>query len=302
MLEATSVFGVSLYDLINVIAHVGMVVLIICTIKKYKEFCTLPKLAAASFKKTDHPVFKWVWYLLEAIFIFLVLLVISEPLIEGISYLFLGAQSTNYFYNIFLVPLILFLLGILLKVSPFRLTDYVAPIESFALIFYKLACYFQGCCYGVALPETAKCIVPFYNYRKEQYQVPVQFIEMTCAVVMFIVLILLDRRKNRKTGLLYPLFMLMYCGSRFISEFWRGDYPAVWGRLTGYHIQCIIGFSLGAVYLAVVLVWGKRITAFFETKNEAWLNKKLAAGKSKKKSRAHGKKQPIVHAKKRKKK
>lgn len=304
MLESITVFGINLYDLLNTAAHLGMVVLIALTLNDYKRLCTLPRLAAARLhpeQKTKNLRF---WCFLEAVFIFGVVLAVSGPFSNGISMLFLNNTETNYFYNIFCVPLFLFLLGAALKASPLRLNDYVAPLECFSLILYKIACYLQGCCYGKEIPATANCIIPFYNYREEAYQVPVQMIEAVCAAIMLVVILLLRRKKDRRPGLIYPLFILMYCGSRFVSEFWRADQPFKFanGTMTGYHIQCIIGFALGAVYLAVVLVWGKRITAFFETKNEAWLNKKLAAGKSKKKSRAHGKKQPIVHAKKRKKK
>ena len=84
------------------------------------------------------------------------------------------------------------------------------------------------------------------------------------------------RKKKKRQGLMYPVFMLMYCGSRFCSEFLRDDFPAVIWRLTGYHIQCIIGFVLGLIYLFAVLKYGERITAFFDNKNKAFLDRKLA--------------------------
>ena len=302
MYPTLNLFGhsVALYDPLNAIAYVAALIVLICRLKTYRTFSTFP--AAAEKALLKKPI-SFAWRLFcgfEALVIFALTAAVTAALNNPLSQLFLGDNSANYFPYMFFVPVLLFVFGVLLRVSPLKLEDYFAPLGLVILIIVKLACYFQGCCNGVELSGPGPFPAFCYNQNQAQYQVPVQLIEMACAVVMLIVLILVGRRKNRKTGLLYPLFMLMYCGSRFISEFWRGDYPAVWGRLTGYHIQCIIGFVLGAVYLVAVLIWGERITAFFETRNKAWLDGKLGALKTKKRKKNKGKN--IVHAKKRRKK
>ncbi len=101
---------------------------------------------------------------------------------------------------------------------------------------------------------------------------------------------MLMRKRKKTAGVIYPLFMLLYCGSRFCSEFLRDDYPPVLGRLNGYHIQLIIGFILGVIYMIVVMKYSARITEYFETKNRAFLDKELEKYKS-----THG----IQHKKKR---
>lgn len=299
MLQEITLLGktIQLYGLLNTLAYVAAILLMLLHLKEFKSISTLPVLADRTFNKKRKNDFLHVWgfYALETLVIFGITAAITAILNDPVSLLFLGDRSANFFPYIFFVPLILFLLGVLLKVSPLKLTDYFAPLGALILSIVKLACYFEGCCYGVTISESAPCFVPFYNYSTGNYEVPIQLIETACAVVMFVILLLVRRKKNRKPGLLYPLFMLMYCGSRFISEFWRGDYPAVLGRLTGYHIQCIIGFVLGAVYLFVTSKWGERITAYFETKNKAFLDKQLKKIEKSKPQIQH-------HAKKRKKK
>ena len=138
-----------------------------------------------------------------------------------------------------------------------------------ALIFYKIACFCWGCCYGVEWEHG------MWNQNNGRAEFPVQLVEIACAVIMLVILLLLLHKKGRKTGILYPLFMMMYCGSRFVSEFWRDDYPFTWfgGRMTGYHIQCIVGFVLGAVFMFLTVKWGDRFTAYIDAKNQALLDK-----------------------------
>lgn len=284
MLQSVTLFGATLapYDLLNTLGDLGMFVWVILTLKKYKSFSTLPHIAEKRFSGIRSSlVRRYLFALIEAAFIFLTLLGAAKVVTPLISQLFLGDSSANYFYNIFVLPVGVFLLGALLKVSPLKLVDYTAPMNAMVLIFYKLACSCQGCCYGV---ESAHGL---FNAENGRYEVPVQLIETGCAVVMFIILLVLSRKGLKKPGLLYPLFMLMYCGSRFVSEFWRGDYEPICGPLKSYHIQCIIGFAEGLVFLFVVLKWGERITAFFENKNAAFLEayeKKLKSRRDAKKT------------------
>ena len=114
---------------------------------------------------------------------------------------------------------------------------------------------------------------------------PIQLVELACAVIMFVIILVLKRKKDRTPGLLYPLFISMYCGSRFISEFWRADYPAVLGPLKGYHIQCLVGLIEGLVFILVVLKKGRKITEFFESKNQRFIDR-CAAKYEERKARA----------------
>ena len=284
MLPSISLFGktIELYDPITSLGQLSIFLWIIFNLKEYKAISTLSNIPEAKAgEKKNNFFLKWILPLLGITFIFLTLFALNGPICPKISYLFLKDESDNFFYNIFVLPVGLILAGILVKLSPLKFSDYIAPAISLALIFFKIACIFCGCCYGV--PSQTFGIMNHANERKE---VPIQLIEALCALVIFIIILLIRRKKDRTPGLLYPLFMLMYCGSRFVSEFWRGDYPDVLGPLKGYHIQCIIGFVEGLILLVIALKWGNRISDYYKLKRETILAKyqeKAKSGKKKKK-------------------
>ena len=289
MFQSITLFGntVGLYDLFNNLAIVGQLILLGFLLKDYKTAFTFPYIADKYLHKKSKKefLFGWIFMYIELVIILIILTITAQKAEPIVSMIFLGDSSVNFFTNILTNPIFAFILFILLKDSPLKIFDIYALVISLSLIFFKIACFCEGCCYGIEYGST------FYNHLNARYEIPVQLIEAACAVVIFIILLIMRKRKN-KTGILYPSFMLMYCGSRFCSEFLRDDYLQVVGRMTGYHIQCIIGFVLGLIYLFIVLKFGTRITEYFETKNKAYLDKKL---------KEYDKKHPDTHRKKRKK-
>ena len=271
MLQTIILFGrtIDLYNFFNRFALLAQFIVLIFLHKEIAGVGTLPKLANLYLnkKKRDNLFWQWFFAVLVVLIFGLVGNVVNSLLLGPLSTLFLGSPDANYFTNIFFVPITIFLLSLVMRNAPLKTTDIIAPISAMGLICYKIACFCKGCCNGVAWEHG------LMNQDTGRKEFPVQLVEIACAVIMFTILMVLIRKKKHKAGMLYPLFMLMYCGSRFISEFWRDDYPNVWGLLKGYHIQCIIGFVEGAIFLFVVLKWGDRITAYFEEKNQALLDR-----------------------------
>lgn len=288
MLQSISLFGteIELYRPITTLGQLCIFLWIVFNLKEYKAIATISNIPEAKLGgKKNNFFFKWILPFLGIAFIFVTLFALNGPITPKINLLFLGPNTEteeNFFYNILILPIGLILSGILVKLSPLKFTDYIAPAISLALILFKIACACAGCCYGI--PSQTFGIMNHSNGMNEK-QVPIQLIEAFCALVMFVIILLIRRKKDRTSGLLYPIFMLMYCGSRFVSEFWRGDFPAVWGPLKGYHIQCIVGFVEGLIFLFVVLKWGERITEYYRLKRESILAKyqEKAKAKSKKK-------------------
>ena len=289
MLQSITLFGrsINLYDFFNNFSYVGQILVAIFVSRDFVEIATLPKLANMALNKKRKDTFFWRWGFAILLSALMTLIVMGVNNMTGvpITKLFLGTTDANFFPNIFIGPITIFVLCIPLRNSPLKTLDICAPMVAVALVFYKIACFCWGCCYGVE-SETFGML----NHKTGRVEFPIQLVEAACAVVMLVILLMLVHKKNLKHGILYPLFMLMYCGSRFISEFWRDDYPAVWGKLTGYHIQCILGFIEGAIFLFVVLKWGDRITAYFEAKNEAFLEKYSQKIQAKKRVYQHKKK------------
>jgi phosphatidylglycerol:prolipoprotein diacylglycerol transferase len=260
---------ISLYQPVTTFGQLCIFLWIFFNLREYKDISTFSQIPGQRIKneKVKKPV-DWILALIGITVIFAVLFSLSMPITPKISMLFLGDKSDNFFYNIFVLPLGLLLFGSIFFVSPFKFSDYIAPGISIALIIFKIACFCCGCCNGV--PSNSFGML---NHVTNQKEVPVQLIEIICAVIMLIIILLVRRKKERKPGILYPLFMVMYCASRFVSEFWRGDYPDVYGPLKGYHIQCIIGFVEGLIILFIALKWGEKVSAFYAAKKESILKK-----------------------------
>lgn len=195
---------------------------------------------------------------------FFVLYWVQEKMMPDITFHFLYTWDDTYMGDIFIMPIGVFLVSLIIRIAPSALVDVAGLCASACLVLYKVACSLSGCCYGVEYNGI------FYNQSMEQYQVPVQLIELACAVVMLVIVVLLYVFK-KMNGKIYPLFMIMYCGSRFVSEFWRGDYPPQYGKLNGYHIQLLIGFALGSLYMLIALIFGKKINAFIQKRNDKFV-------------------------------
>lgn len=279
MLRNLTLFGqtIPLYDLFNNLSYVMHAVLFVLLLKRVGEASTLPALADAYLNRKKKKDFfhRWVYVLLQFLIMYLPYQFLSGLVGPLISRIFLHTSAANFFVNIFFFPVYGILVAILFRVTISVFMDACALLIGSSLIFFKIACYCEGCCYGIEYGSV------FYNHANARYELPVQLIEAASALVIVIVLGILYKR-NKKSGLLFPLFMILYCGTRFVSEFWRDDFPVVLGGLKAYHIQCILGFVLGAAYLAVVLVWGDRILAYFEKKNKAFAEKNLAKLSAKK--------------------
>lgn len=260
-----------LYNLFNNLAIVAQLILIAFFLKDHKAACTFPHIIDKHLQKRSKKEFLFgsIFMYIELVFVILVLTLIGNSSVDAITIPFLGVHKENFFPNIFVIPVVAFILFILLKISPFKLLDITAIVMSVTLIFFKIACWFGGCCYGIEYGST------FYNNKTGRYDVPVQLIEIACAVIMLVILVIMYKRKNKKAGLLYPVFIIMFCGSFFFIQFLRGDLQKNFGPLNGFHIMSLIGLALGVIYLVIVLKFGTRITEYFETKNQSYLNRKL---------------------------
>ncbi len=161
----------------------------------------------------------------------------------------------NYFATIYFLPVFMIIGTLLIWANPLKTIDLVTPSLPLALSIVKIGCYAAGCCNGVWWLGGP------YNYVNEREEFPVQLVESATAFLIFI--FLLWYKKRAKSGTMFPLYTILYSGTRFISEFWRGQ-ELILGNLRLYHILCIIGLVLGFIELFVVLKYGDKIERFFE--------------------------------------
>lgn len=256
-----------LYQPITNAAYFVAVILLLLHVKEYKSFCTFPVLVDQRLfhKSSEAKSRLTILAFLESVLVFALTVVMIFPLNAPLSKLFLGDTSDGYFPIIYFVPFGLFILGVIMRLTPLKLLDFAAPADCLLLIIVKIACYCEGCCYGIELASS-----PFFNHKNERYEFPIQLIEIACAVAMFIVLSIM-RKKRKRAGFMFPAFIVMYCASRFVFEFWRDDYPDVVGGMNGNQIMSLIGLVFGIILCVGAAIWGERITTFFDQRNRAFL-------------------------------
>ncbi len=169
----------------------------------------------------------------------------------------LVGTGANYFGLLFLTPIVWFVISAILRINPLKQADITTMCVPVFLFFVKIACFLQGCCWGIPWEYGP------YNYHHDHpgNQVPVQAIEAFWALAIFI--FLLWYRKKAKTGTMYPMYMILYSATRFCSEFFRREENVVWIFKT-YHLLCIAGFVIGLILLLIVRKYGEKLSDFFD--------------------------------------
>lgn len=180
--------------------------------------------------------------------------------------------GVNYFGLIFGMPFLLPLLCWIIGVDPFRQIDLITPAYPVALFFMKMGCFCAGCCGGIS------CTWGMYNHAHDCMEFPVQLIEAGFAVIIFVVLMI--RKKKAASGTLFSEYIILYCVSRFFSEFFRCE-PSVFLGMKTYHILCVIGMFLGILQFLVIRKYRDSLERFFDNSlPNLILNRKYNKSKS----------------------
>lgn len=199
---------------------------------------------------------KYFWAVVEIVFFSLI-----QFLPQG--YLNMGfgkavGTGGNFFGFAYFSPIIMVVMFCLFWANPLKNMDLFTFSIPVTLFWGKVGCFCAGCCNGVWWPNG------MYNYQTQREEVPVQLVEAACALLTFVFLIVYSKKaKRRKSGDLYPIFLLLFSGLRFISEFWRGQ-ELVWKSFRYYHLFCAIGIVLSVIGLIVVYKYGDKISSYFD--------------------------------------
>lgn len=108
--------------------------------------------------------------------------------------------------------------------------------------FGRVGCFFAGCCYGV---ESEFGITTYLNSSPTHYGVsrfPVALVEALINLLVFALLLYFFKR-NKLSGKLIFIYLLMYAPARFVLEFFRGD------KVRGF----IFGFSTSQFISLLIL-------------------------------------------------
>lgn len=153
-----------------------------------------------------------------------------------------GGTGANYFGVILFAPLMVVAFCICVGIDPLKQLDLIAPAYPLALTFVKIGCFFGECCRGMEWKDLLG--------KDIEGNFPIQLLEAALALLIFF--ILRFWREKAKIGTLFPMYLILYSGIRFFSEFLRIE-DNVFGALKTYHMHCMIGICVGVFEL--FLVW-----------------------------------------------
>lgn len=202
--------------------------------------------------------------------------VFQNALVSPINIAFGNLVGTggNYFGQLFIGPFLLFVWFYIISVNPLKKMDIITPAFPLALIFIKLGCFCSGCCRGI------ECSWGWYYHDIDMVMFPSQFVEAVLALLIFI--FLLKYKNKAKDGTLYPVFMILYSGTRFFAEFFRIEENVLWIFKT-YHILCLIGVIVGVFWLLIVLKFSDKIVKLYKKAPFPWVKEKTKDYRDKKK-------------------
>ncbi len=251
-----------MYDILNLFSGLVLLVTNLTSLKNKSSF-----LSNISLKTIERIKIKQRYNILSnpklfafAEIVFISFIQYAFTAILNINFGKLVKTGGNYFATVFFYPLILMIFFYVVKISPLKQMDMITPSYPIALFFVKIACFCAGCCNGF---EWEKGL---YNAEEGRYEFPVQLVEAALALIIFI--FLLWFRKRAKEGTMFPIYLILYSGTRFFSEFLRHEEEVLWIFKT-YHLLCIAGVILGIAEFFIAVKFKDRINEFYKPKKKA---------------------------------
>ncbi len=239
--------GMASYDLLNTIAIVVMLLSSLFFYKSKKEVAGLLSTQVIELaERKSSKLGKAASVLLLSIESFLMAGMVTLASSHNMEFGALVGTGGNYFGLLIYTPIYIFILSSVLLINPLKQLDITTMIMPIFLFFVKMACFLNGCCWGIPWEYG------FYNhnpYHTNGREVPVQAIEAIWGIVIF--LFLLWYRKKAKAGTMYPMYLILYSTTRFFSEFFRHEENVLWIFKT-YHLLCLAGIAVGVLLLIIV--------------------------------------------------
>lgn len=112
------------------------------------------------------------------------------------------------------------------KMNWFDVADSIALGLPLGFAIGRIGCFLNGCCYGIACKTPVSVVFPVLNDGLPR--LPTQLFESAYSLVIFVILIMINRRYSYK-GLLFYLFLLLYGLFRFFNEMIRVNPKILFG-------------------------------------------------------------------------
>jgi len=151
--------------------------------------------------------------------------------------------------------------------SFFALADLFMPSLVIGQALGRIGCFCAGCCYGAPTDSAWSVVYPAGSGAPAGIPlIPTQLYESAFLFVLTVVLVIL-LKKNRKNGVVFGWYAILYGVWRFIIEFYRSDDRGAVGALSTSQFIGIFVIAVGAVVL--YLVKTGRIVSRETTENAA---------------------------------
>ena len=139
-----------------------------------------------------------------------------------------------------------------------RYFDLAFPAVALAQAFGRVGCFFAGCCYGVETDSAFSIVFQHSQYAPNHvHLVPTQLISAVLDLVLCLFLLWYEKNKEKYSGELAALYLILYSAGRFVLEFWRGD--LIRGAVGPLSTSQFIGlFTLLAGIVLLVLIRRKK--------------------------------------------
>lgn len=136
------------------------------------------------------------------------------------------------------------------KVSFLKYVDLTIPSVAIGISIARIGCFIAGCCYG------SSANVPWAIIREGTAIHPTQLYNSLMMLAIFLIVLYLNEkreRENKHHGYMFFSFLVMYAVGRFITEFFRGDYPLS-NYLYGLTTSQIISIIFILVFAPILIV------------------------------------------------
>lgn len=161
----------------------------------------------------------------------------------------------SYFGAVFLVPIAFALVFWLFQEPYGTILDLCAPAECAMLVMMKIHCAISKCCGGRELFVTGSGVSVHF---------PSQLAEMTNAVVLLSVIMIMSRKKICQNAL-YPCFLVLYGISRFILNLFRANTSDFFLGMPAGNVWSLLSVLAGGIWLFIA--WRKNRDLFCKKVN-----------------------------------
>lgn len=151
-------------------------------------------------------------------------------------------NGMSLFGAIFLFPIVTFAVSIFSRIDFAEMLDYCTPFGIVLLSCTRTGCFINGCCGATTIWQDGRPII-----------LPVQLIEVMFDLIILEVCRYIEKTKF-ESGLMYPVFMILYGTCRFVLEFMRKT-P-----------KSILIFSNGQIFAVVCIILGALLYGYFYKK------------------------------------